>query len=292
MIKVSELINEADLRPAVDSDPRSTKLSLGGAAWSIFEGGRDPYVILVTIYIFMPYFASVVVGDPVKGQEAVAAYGQYSGWIVMVTAPFLGAAIDRLGRRKGWLGLTVGLMIPLIWSLWFTTPDHKGLSVGAVIAIATVTAVLFSYSEVLHNSMLVRAAGMGAAHKASSLALALGNTFALAALTFVAWAFALPGHVDWAWVPKAPLFGLNPALHETDRIVAPIAAVFLALGSIPLFLFTPDAARTETSVFTALSTGFKDVIAMIAAMRNYRDAAIYLVSRMFYVDGMTAVLLF
>jgi UMF1 family MFS transporter len=155
-----------------------------------------------------------------------------------------------------------------------------------------VTAVLFSYSEVLHNSMLVRAAGMGAAHKASSLALALGNTFALAALTFVAWAFALPGHVDWAWVPKAPLFGLNPAMHETDRIVAPISAVLLALGSIPLFLFTPDAARTETSVFTALSTGFKDVIAMVAAMRNYRDAAIYLVSRMFYVDGMTAVLLF
>ena len=289
---MSELINEADLRPAADAGPRSTRLSLGGASWSIFEGGRDPYVILITIYIFMPYFASVVVGDPVRGQEAVASYGQYSGWIVMATAPFLGAAIDRLGRRKGWLGLAVGLMVPLIWSLWFTTPDHKGLSVGAVIAIATVIAVLFSYSEVLHNSMLVRAAGMGAAHKASSLALALGNSFALVALTFVAWAFALPGHVDWAWVPKAPLFGLNPAMHETDRIVAPISAVFLALGSIPLFLFTPDAARTKTSVITALSTGVKDVIAMVAAMRNYRDAAIYLVSRMFYVDGMTAVLLF
>src|SRR5580698_3137258 len=218
MIKVSELINEADLRPAVDALPTSSKLSLGGAAWSIFEGGRDPYVILVTIYIFMPYFASVVVGDPVKGQEAVAAYGQYSGWIVMVTAPFLGAAIDRLGRRKGWLALVVGLMVPLMWALWFTTPDHRGLSIGAVIAVATAIGVLFSYSEVLHNSMLVRAAGMGAAHKASSLA--------LAALAFVAWAFALPGHVDWAWVPKAPLFGLNPATHETDRIVAPISAVF------------------------------------------------------------------
>jgi MFS transporter, UMF1 family len=290
---VSELINEADLRPPeADSGPRSAKLSLGGISWSIFEGGRDPYVILITIYIFMPYFASVVVGDPVKGQEAVASYGQYSGWIVMATAPFLGAAIDRLGRRKGWLGLAVGLMVPLIWALWFTTPDHKGLSVGTVIAIATVIAVLFSYSEVLHNSMLVRAAGMGAAHKASSLALALGNSFALVALTFVAWAFALPGHVDWSWVPKAPLFGLNPAMHETDRIVAPIAAGLLALGSIPLFLFTPDAERTKTSVFTALSTGFKDVVAMVAAMRNYRDAAIYLASRMFYVDGMTAVLLF
>ena len=40
MSQVSELINEADLRPAVEGGPRSTKLSLGGAAWSIFEGGR------------------------------------------------------------------------------------------------------------------------------------------------------------------------------------------------------------------------------------------------------------
>ena len=119
---MSELINEADLRPPeADAGPRSAKLSLGGVSWSIFEGGRDPYVILITIYIFMPYFASVVVGDPVKGQEAVASYGQYSGWIVMATAPFLGAAIDRLGRRKGWLGLAVGLMVPLIWA-----PRHAG----------------------------------------------------------------------------------------------------------------------------------------------------------------------
>jgi UMF1 family MFS transporter len=30
--------------------------------------------------------------------------------------------------------------------------------------------------------------------------------------------------VDWAFVPRTPLFGLDPALHESDRIVAPIAA--------------------------------------------------------------------
>ena len=290
---MTEVVPEADLRPdAAVSGAGKGRLSLGATSWSIFEGGRDPYVILITIYIFMPYFAAVVVGDPVKGQEAVAAYGQYSGWIEMVTAPFLGAAIDRLGRRKGWLALVVGLMVPLIWSLWFTTPDHKGLSVGGVIAIATAIGVLFSYSEVLHNSLLVRAAGLGGAHKASSLALALANAFALAALGFVAWAFALPGKVDWAWVPKAPLFGLNPAMHETDRIVAPMAACLLVLGAIPLFLFTPDIKRTKTSVVEALSTGVKDVVAMVMAMRNYRDAAIFLISRMFYVDGMTAVLLF
>ena len=292
---MSELIPEADLAVAASnaaSHEPTKGLSRGAAAWAFFEGARNPYVILITIYIFMPYFAAVVVGDPVKGQEAVAAYGQYSGWIVMVTAPFLGASIDKIGRRKGWLALVVGLMVPLIWALWFTTPDGKGLSVGAVIAIATAIGVLFSYSEVLHNSLLVRAAGLGDAHKASALALALGNAFALGALVFTAWAFALPGKVNWGWVPAAPLFGLNPAMHETDRIVAPMAATIFALGAIPLFLFTPDAPKSGVPLLTAIRSGARDLVRMVMTMKNYRDAAIFLTSRMFYVDGMTAVLLF
>jgi UMF1 family MFS transporter len=79
------------------------KLNRGGLSWAIFEGGRDPYVILITIYIFMPYVAATMVGDPVRGQEVdlplEPVFG--GGWAVMATAPFLGASIDQLGGRKG-----------------------------------------------------------------------------------------------------------------------------------------------------------------------------------------------
>jgi UMF1 family MFS transporter len=234
---------EGELGPQGDGP-----LTKGAVSWAVFEGARNPYVILITIYVFMPYFARFVVGDPVKGQEAVAAYGQYSGWIVMLTAPFLGSAIDKFGRRKGWLALIVGLMVPLIASLWFATPGGTGLSVTTVIIIATIIGVLFTYTEVLHNSLLIRAAGMGGAHKASALGLSLGNGASVAALLFVAWAFALPGHVDWGWVPKAPLFGLNPATHEPDRVVALLSAMVFAVGALPVFLFTPFAGVYATGV--------------------------------------------
>jgi UMF1 family MFS transporter len=293
---LSELIQEADLIavPPQAHDPHA-RLSLGAVCWSLFEGARNPYVILITIYIFMPYVAQSVVGDPVKGQELISRWSQYSGWAVMATAPFLGASIDKLGRRKIWLALVVAAMAPLIAALWWTKADHTGLSVTATLAMTAVIGVLFSYSEVLHNSLLVRAAGLSAAHKASGLALALGNAFALAALGFTAWAFALPGlpqTANWAWVPGAPLFGLQRALHQPERVVALMAAGIFALGALPLFLFTPDAQATGVPIVRALREGAGDLWRMVTTVGRYRNAAIFLTARMFYVDGMTAILIY
>ena len=268
------------------------RLSPGALAWSMFEGARNPFVVLVTIYVFMPYFSSIVVGDPVRGQQAVATYGQWAGIIVALSAPLLGASIDRIGPRKPLLMGVTALMVPLIWSLWFTRADHRGLSVGAVIVIAAAISVLFSYSEVLHNSMLVRAAGLRRTHTASGLALALGNAVSVTALVFVLWAFVLPGVLPFGFIPKAPLFGLSQALHEPARIVAPIAASLLALGCLPLFLFTADAPATGVSIPRAFAGGAQSIAAMLRTLKGHRDATAFLLSRMLYIDAMTGVLLF
>ena len=263
----------------------------GAVAWSVFEGARNPYVVLVTIYVFMPYFSSVVVGDPVRGQQAVASYGQWSGIIVAMTAPLLGASVDRFGPRKPMLLVAVGLMVPLIASLWWTTPDGHGLSVSAVVIIAAAINVLFSYSEVLHNSMLVRAAGLRNTHAASGLALALGNGVSVTVLVVVLWAFVLPAAAPNALL-HAPLFGLNAARHEPSRIVAPIAAAVLALGSAPLFLLTPDTPRSSVRIGQAIGEGGRNLMRMLRSLRGRRDAALFLLARMLYIDAMTGVLLF
>lgn len=234
----------------------------------------------------------MLVGDPVRGQALIARYHQYAGWILMVTGPLIGAALDRIGPRKPGLAVIVALMVPLMVSLWWAKPDGSGLALPTVMAITLTLGVLFAWCEIFHNAMLVRAAGLTQAHAASGLALSLGNALSVLALGFTAWAFALPGRVDWWWVPEAPLFGVDAALHEPERVVAHLAAALLALGALPLFLFTPDAPRTGTPVLRAVSEGVRDIVAMLRAVRRYRDAAIYLVSRMFFVDGMNAVLFF
>ncbi len=268
------------------------RLNRGGYAWSIFEGGQDPFAILIIIYIFMPYVAATMVGDPVRGQAVISQWQQWAGWAVMATAPFIGAAADKLGRRKGLLGLTVGLMIPLLVTLWWARPDGSGLSVTQTMLIAMTVQVLFNYAGILHNSLLVRAAGLGGAHKASGLGLSLGNLFSVIALAFTAWAFALPGKVDWSWVAAAPLFGLDTATHEHERVVAVMAAGIMLVASIPLFLFTPDAPPTGIRPFKALADGAADLWRMLKTISHYRDAATFVGARMLFVDGMNGILVY
>ena len=105
----------------------SSRLPLKALSWSLYEGVRDPYVIMITIYIFAPYFATVVVGDPVAGQKMVANIGLIGGLFVAFTGPLLGASIDKIGRRKPLLLLMTALMIPVIAGLWWAKPGGTGL---------------------------------------------------------------------------------------------------------------------------------------------------------------------
>ena len=56
-----------------DARPATRRLDRATWAWAGFQGGRDPYVILITVYVFVPYVVTGVVGDPVRGQALVAA---------------------------------------------------------------------------------------------------------------------------------------------------------------------------------------------------------------------------
>ena len=261
-------------------------------SWALFQGGRDPYVILITIYVFVPYLVTTVIGDPVRGQALVASGAKYGGWLVMLTAPLLGATVDRLGRRKPWLAGVVAMMVPLIALLWFARPNGAGLSVATVIAILAVLGAQFAYTETLHNALLIPAAGMKRAGEASGLALALGNLVSVTLLAFTLWAFALPGKVTWSFVPSHALFWLDAGTHQTDRIVGPIVAILLALFTIPLLRNVPDVAATGLKFGRALRFAVGDLKNLFVQARGHRDALIYLGARMLFTDGLTGILIF
>ncbi|HEX7776478.1 MAG TPA: MFS transporter [Parvibaculum sp.] len=296
-----------EVRAAAENDPHppstsSHALSASGhraadtkgqVSWAAFQWARDPYVIVVMIYIFVPYFSTTVVGDPVRGQALWGHINGIAGFIIACFGPILGAIADTGGRRKPWLIAIVAVMVPAIFALWWAVPGEAGLSLNATAALFVTIAICFSFSEVFHNSMLPSVAPHERVGFLSGLALALANAGSLLILCFLLYAFMLPGHVDWSFVPDKALFGIDVSQHQNSRISAPIVAVWLLVFTLPLLFFTPDVKPTQRIAKTrAVIDGMKRVFKTVRQIRQYRNVAAYLIARMFFNDGQTAVLIF
>ena len=292
--------------------PRLRHLNLGEWSWALFECARNPYYILIVIYIFGPYFSATVVGDPIQGQALWGYINGFAGFTIAIFAPSLGAIADHVGRRKPWILVMVALMIPSILLLWFAVPGAEppaslillGFEIPALgspsVMIATLGLTLaglgFVFSEVFHNAMLPTASPqrMGAT---SGLGLALGNAGAVFTLLVILLAFAFPAdpNINWSWLPDAPLLGLDADAWEHLRIASPIAAIWLLLFCAPLFLFTPDGhGISRSGVLSTLKRGVTDVVATLREITrpHYRNIGIYLLARMFFNDGKVAIMVF
>ncbi|MEJ1970305.1 MAG: MFS transporter [Rhizomicrobium sp.] len=276
--------------PSATGGPIASRL--GQISWAMFECARIPYVLLVTIYLFAPYFTTTVVGDPVRGQIIWSAISSWGGIATALAAPFLGAIADIGGRRKPWIFAYTVIMVGAMLAMWYGVP-HASNGQLVVLGIAIIAANFsYEFSSVFHNAMLPTIAPHDRVGPLSGLGLSLGNLAGIVLLAFMMIAFALPGQVDWPFVPAHPLFGVSQAAHDPERLSGPISGIWLAVFALPLFLFTPDKPSTGVPIVAQVRQGVRAVIGTIRSLRHYKNIAMYLIARIFFNDGMGAVLLF
>ena len=278
--------------PRVSASGGISASSMSQRSWALFEWARNPYVLLITIYVFAPYFSGHLVGDPVAGQALWGDLSGLGGFFIAILAPFLGAIADLGGRRKPWIAGFAFLLALLTFSLWFAVPGEMILPLWVIGAIIVINNILFEFTAVFHNAMLPEICSHKRVGSLSGLGLALGNLAGLLMLLFMLWAFALPGLVDWGFVPSAPLFGLDREAFQTERISGPITAIWLLVFTLPLLLFTPDRVSSGLPLGRAVTLGVRRVLKTLRDATHYRNVATYLIARMFYNDGKTAILTF
>lgn len=266
---------------------------LGQFSWALFEFARSPYLSLVYIYVFATYFTTTVIGDPVRGQELWSFANTLVGVCVAVLAPITGAMSDRMGRRKPWIVAIALIMGSGCIALWWAMPGAQGgLPVPVILAIIVVLATGFMCGEVFQNAMLPSIASPRNIGGLSGLGIAVGNSGTLVALVVMLFGVALPasGLVHWDLLPDKPLFGLDPARQEHNRIAGPVAGVWLLLFHLPLLLWTPDRRSTGVPLRRAVGEGLQQIGHTVRRVRQIANVARFLLARMLYTDGMVAIL--
>jgi UMF1 family MFS transporter len=281
-------------RPHVSSSTGDRVASpIGQVAWAMFDFARIPFILLVTIYVFAPYFANVVVvNDPVRGQAIWGDIQAIAGLVIALFAPFIGAMSDAGGRRKPWIVLFAVLIAIPSALLWYARPAGQGLTIFETGALVAIASVAFEFASVFYNAMLPSIATHQRIGSLSGLSLALGNISGLMLLVFVLIAFVLPGAVGWSFIPSHPLFGIDQAAHEPERLTGPISALCVFVFTLPLLIWTPDRTKRGLPLGQATIQGVRSVLRTIRSLKHYRNVATYLLARLFFNDGMTALLTF
>jgi MFS transporter, UMF1 family len=275
--------------PSANGAPREAS-KLGQFSWALFDWANQPFFTVVTTFIFAPYFANVMVGDPVRGQAEWAFTQSTSGVLIALMSPFLGAMADAGGPRKPYIFAFQVLLALGCVSLWWAYPGRPDL-VGPIswaVVIATIGAEM---SIVFNNAQLpsiVRPERMG---WLSGFGWGLGYCGGLIAL-FVVLAVSMPAMFGLAASNDRPLFGLDPASHELERLIGPASVLWLVVFVTPMFLFTPDQAKRKISLSQAAWQGGRTLVHTVKRLRHFRNALLYLIAFMLYNDGLAAIIAF
>lgn len=226
-----------------------------------------------------------------RGQELLGYALGVAGAITALASPVLGAIADVTGPRKPWLFVFLVIFTICCAGLWFAAPgDTQALLL--VLTLIVVSSVTMEASIVFTNAMLPGLAPDAELGRLSGFAWGLGYVGGLVSLLFVLWAFALPGTVSWSFVPAAPLFGIDATLNEPDRLTGPLAAAWLAVFALPLFLFTPDQPRSVRTYSQAARQGLANLFETIKKLGRYKNILLFLLARMIYNDGLVAIFAF
>jgi UMF1 family MFS transporter len=199
-------------------------------AWAAYEWAQQPYWALIATFIFTPYFAAGFVGDAARGQSLLGYAGAISGLAIAVLSPMVGASVDARRNPRAWL---IGLGFPFVIAsaaLWWAAPGEVS-RIPLILACLVVAGVAAELSVTVMNALLPVVAKPGQVGRLSGTAWALAYVGALISLFIVLFCFSLP---------KVPMLGLSKALHEPDRIVGPMVAIWFMLFAWPLMLMAPQ----------------------------------------------------
>ncbi|QIA21276.1 MFS transporter [Mesorhizobium sp. AA22] len=254
--------------------------------WMLFDWAAQPFFTVITTFIFGPYFVSRMASDPETGQAAWGYGIAAAGFAIAILSPVLGSIADQTGPRKPWIALFAAIKIISLCLLWFAAPGSNLFLVVLFFSLASVAA---EFSTVFNDSMMPRLVPKSEIGRISNMAWGLGYLGGMIALIFVVAFMASSPETGKTIVGLDPVLRLDPKLGEDARATGPLSAAWYFLFILPMFFFTPDAAK-GIPLGPAVREGLSELKSTLGEIRKRSGIFRFLVARMIYQDGVNALL--
>jgi len=258
----------------------------GAWAWMLFDWANQPFYTLVITFIFAPYFASQVVGDPVAGQALWGQVMTIAALLVAFTAPVLGSVADATGRRKPWIAIFSVLFVIGCMGLWMAEPGREPL--WPVLLCFILAFAASEYSLIFTNAMLPDLGPKEEIGRISGSGWAMGYAGGVIVLILVLLLVAPSGETGKTLIGLNPIFGLDPEKGEPARAMGPLAGVWLAIFALPLFVLTPDAPK-RMALGPAIRQGISSLAGTLRSLPRMGDLTTYLIASLLYRDGLAGL---
>jgi UMF1 family MFS transporter len=246
-------------------------------AWYFYDFGNSAYAAVILLAVYSAYFQNGVVG----GTEGTRLWGFSLGTamlVVMVLTPFLGTVADYSASKKRFLFLFSAMTWVFTSLLFFV---QKGdIFIGMLFFI--LAEVGYRGGQVFYNALLndvvINADEMG---RVSGNGWAIGSLGGIVCLLFI--------------LPAIVLTKSNPDLNLlVVRGSMAFTALFFALSTLPLFWWVKEKreSRSLPEGETYISLAVKRLLDTIMAVRQFKEFIKFILSFLFYNDGILMALNF
>jgi UMF1 family MFS transporter len=256
--------------------------------WVLFDWATQPFFTLVTTFVYAAYFAASVVADPVEGQALWGYAKGAAGLAIALLSPALGAIADAAGRRKPWIAAFGALLFIGSAALWWGKPGEGAALFLVAFAVASIGA---EFATIFNNAMMPYLVPPQRLGRLSGTGWATGYVGGLVSLFLVVGFLSASPQSGETLLGVSPLFGLDPAWREADRITGPLSAVWFVVFVLPMFLFTPDHPG-RMPLRAAVGSGLRMLADTLRTLPQHRDAALFLIAYMVAADGLGALFAF
>ncbi|PPR46381.1 MAG: hypothetical protein CFH19_01276 [Alphaproteobacteria bacterium MarineAlpha5_Bin9] len=248
-------------------------------SWAFYDWANSAWSAMIITFVFSRYFVDVLSSNPHIGTLYWTWTIGISSLVAALMSPIFGSMSDQSQKSKNWLIITTLIYSIICFLFWFTHPIN-GLNIFILLLFIFIGNLSYEISQIFYNGQLKVIAVEENYAKISGLSWGLG---------YIGTVIIFISYYAIFLLPEGNVLNLNKENYEHIRISFPITGLWILIFSIPLFITFKEKKQNILNNYLNFKDSLKQIIFTLKNISRYKNLLWFLISRLFYMDGINAI---